>query len=80
MVQRKVISAFIVYNYNPNKYSMCTFTFIWKGMSFNIISYKKSIWKGIEGHLKDIVQKVEDSQKELSLVDIFVATSRPLDD
>ena len=49
-------------------------------MLFNIISYKKSIWKGIEGHLKDIVQKVEDSQKELSLVDIFVATSRPLDD
>ena len=30
-------------------------------MPFNIISYKKSIWKGIEGHLKGIVQKLEDS-------------------
>ena len=28
-------------------------------MPFNIISYKKSIWKGIEGHLKGIVQKKE---------------------
>ena len=31
-------------------------------MPFNIISYKKAIWKGIEGHLKGIVQKLEDSQ------------------
>ena len=31
-------------------------------MPFNIISYKKSISKGIEGHLKGIVQKLEDSQ------------------
>ena len=34
---------------------------ILKGMPFNIISYKKAIWKGIEGHLKGIVQKLEDS-------------------
>ena len=33
-----------------------------KGMPLNIISYKKAIWKGIEGHLKGIVQKLEDSQ------------------
>ena len=32
-----------------------------KGMPLNIISYKKAIWKGIEGHLKGIVQKLEDS-------------------
>ena len=32
-------------------------------MPFNIISYKKSIWKGIEGHLKGIVQKLEDSRQ-----------------
>ena len=32
-------------------------------MPFNIISYKKAIWKGIEGHLKGIVQKLEDSRK-----------------
>ena len=32
-----------------------------KGMSLNIISYKKAIWKGIEGHLKGIVQKLEAS-------------------
>ena len=31
-------------------------------MPLNIISYKKAIWKGIEGHLKGIVQKLEDSQ------------------
>ena len=30
-------------------------------MPLNIISYKKAIWKGIEGHLKGIVQKLEDS-------------------
>ena len=35
---------------------------IWKGMLFDIISYKKSIWKGIKVHLKGIVQKLEDSQ------------------
>ena len=35
---------------------------IWKGMPLNIISYKKAIWKGIEAHLKGIVQKLEDSQ------------------
>ena len=34
-----------------------------KGMPLNIISYKKAIWKGIEGHLKGIVQKLEDSPK-----------------
>ena len=34
-----------------------------KGMPLNIISYKKAIWKGIEGHLKGIVQKLEDSRK-----------------
>ena len=34
---------------------------ILKGMPFNVISYKKAIWKGIEGHLKGIVQKLEDS-------------------
>ena len=28
-------------------------------MPFNIISYKKAIWKGIEGHLKGIVEKQE---------------------
>ena len=28
----------------------------------NIISYKKAIWKGIEGHLKGSVQKLEDSR------------------
>ena len=33
-------------------------------MPLNIISYKKAIWKGIEGHLKGIVQKLEDSQKQ----------------
>ena len=33
-----------------------------KGMPLNIISYKKAIWKVIEGHLKGIVQKLEDSQ------------------
>ena len=33
-----------------------------KGMPLNIISYKKAIWKGIEGHLKGIVQKLEDSR------------------
>ena len=50
---------------------------IWKGMPFNIISYKKSIWKGIEGHLKGIVQKLEDSQtmcpscSDLTLKKIF---------
>ena len=32
-------------------------------MPLNIISYKKAIWKGIEGHLKGIVQKLEDSHK-----------------
>ena len=32
-------------------------------MPLNIISYKKAIWKGIEGHLKGIVQKLEDSQE-----------------
>ena len=32
-------------------------------MPLNIISYKKAIWKGIEGHLKGIVQKLEDSRK-----------------
>ena len=32
-------------------------------MPLNIISYKKAIWKGIEGHLKGIVQKLEDSPK-----------------
>ena len=32
-----------------------------KGMPLNIISYKKAIWNGIEGHLKGIVQKLEDS-------------------
>ena len=31
-------------------------------MPLNIISYKKAIWKGIEGHLKGIVQKLEDSR------------------
>ena len=36
MVQRKVISAFIVYNYNPNKYSMCTFTFLISSISFAV--------------------------------------------
>ena len=35
-------------------------------MPLNIISYKKAIWKGIEGHLKGIVQKLEDSQTKLS--------------
>ena len=34
-----------------------------KGMPLNIISYKKAIWKGIEGHLKGIVQKLEDSRQ-----------------
>ena len=34
-----------------------------KGMPLNIISYKKAIWKGIEGHLKGIVQKLEDSPR-----------------
>ena len=34
-----------------------------KGMPLNIISYKKAIWKGIEGHLKGIVQKLEDSRR-----------------
>ena len=34
-------------------------------MPLNIISYKKAIWKGIEGHLKGIVQKLEDSLKTL---------------
>ena len=28
-------------------------------MPLNIISYKKAIWKGIEGHLKGIVEKQE---------------------
>ena len=37
-------------------------------MPLNIISYKKAIWKGIEGHLKGIVQKLEDSPT----IDIFV--------
>ena len=37
-----------------------------KGMPLNIISYKKAIWKGIEGHLKGIVQKLEDSQRKNS--------------
>ena len=32
-------------------------------MPLNIISYKKAIWKGIEGHLKGIVQKLEDSRE-----------------
>ena len=32
-----------------------------KGMPLNITSYKMAIWKGIEGHLKGIVQKLEDS-------------------
>ena len=36
-----------------------------KGMPLNIISYKKAIWKGIEGHLKGIVQKLEDSRMNL---------------
>ena len=36
-----------------------------KGMPLNIISYKKAIWKGIEGHLKGIVQKLEDSLSAL---------------
>ena len=38
-------------------------------MPLNIISYKKAIWKGIEGHLKGIVQKLEDSRNIISKVD-----------
>ena len=38
-------------------------------MPLNIISYKKAIWKGIEGHLKGIVQKLEDSQIKISWID-----------
>ena len=45
-----------------------------KGMPLNIISYKKAIWKGIEGHLKGIVQKLEDS---LLLISISQALSPP---
>ena len=41
-----------------------------KGMPLNIISYKKAIWKGIEGHLKGIVQKLEDSRKNCRLFKI----------
>ena len=38
-------------------------------MPLNVISYKKAIWKGIEGHLKGIVQNLEDSrQTELYLI------------
>ena len=39
-----------------------------KGMPLNIISYKKAIWKGIEGHLKGIVQKLEDSHPNTNVV------------
>ena len=50
-----------------------------KGMPLNIISYKKAIWKGIEGHLKGIVQKLEDSRAadlgELSLQKMCVILS-----
>ena len=35
-------------------------------MPLNIISYKKAIWKGIEGHLKGIVQKLDDSHQDQS--------------
>ena len=52
-----------------------------KGMPLNIISYKKAIWKGIEGHLKGIVQKLEDSrwtwawQEERSMQDGLLITN-----
>ena len=44
---------------------------IWKGMPLNIISYKEAIWKGIEGHLKGIVQKLEDRRNFLSESKLF---------
>ena len=40
-------------------------------MPLNIISYKKAIWKGIEGHLKGIVQKLEDSRKVFNSISVF---------
>ena len=47
-----------------------------KGMPLNIISYKKAIWKGIEGHLKGIVQKLEDSPKEARLLLLKTGSGR----
>ena len=43
-------------------------------MPLNIISYKKAIWKGIEGHLKGIVQKLEDSR--LILIQLNIKSVR----
>ena len=39
-------------------------------MPFNILSYKRAIWKGIEGHLKGIVQKLEDSLQVITYINL----------
>ena len=45
-------------------------------MPFNVISYKKAIWKGIEGHLKGIVQKLEDSRHSNRSFDLISSVNK----